>query len=146
MKIYLDNCSLQRPLDNKSQIRVALEAEAVLSILALCESGSTELISSEALMFETRKNPDVSRREYALEVLHQAKIFVHINDEIENRANEFIQKGIKTLDALHLASAEHAQANYLCTTDDKFLKKAKALKDVTTKVVSPTQLIEEIAP
>jgi len=146
MKIYLDNCSLQRPLDDKKQVRIALEAEAVLSILGLCESGSLELISSEALMFETRKNPDMSRREYAHEVLRQAKLFVLVNDEIENRANEFIQKGIKTLDALHLASAEHARADYLCTTDDKFLKKAKGLKNVKTKVVSPIQLIEEIFP
>ena len=33
MKIYLDMCSLQRPFDNKEQVRVALEAEAVLGII-----------------------------------------------------------------------------------------------------------------
>jgi len=97
-------------------------------------------------MFETRKNPDASRREYAFEVLRQAKVFVHVNDEIENRAHELTKKGIKTLDALHLASAEHVGADYLCTTDDKFLKKTKTLKDLKTKVISPIQLIEEITP
>jgi hypothetical protein len=45
MKIYLDNCSLQRPLDDKTQIRIALEAEAILSVLALCEAGGLELIN-----------------------------------------------------------------------------------------------------
>jgi len=30
MKIYFDSCSLQRPLDDQSQILIALEAEAVL--------------------------------------------------------------------------------------------------------------------
>ena len=30
MKIYFDSCSLQRPLDDKSQILIALEADAVL--------------------------------------------------------------------------------------------------------------------
>lgn len=144
MKIYLDNCSIQRPLDDKSRIRIALEAEAVLSILDLCESGDLELISSNALMFETHKNPHPSRKIYAYEVLHLAKIFVHVNAQIESRAREFIQKGIKVLDALHLASAEQANADYLCTTDDKFLKKAKSLKNVKTKVVSPIQFIEEI--
>ena len=49
MKIYLDNCCLQRPLDNKSQVRVQLEAEAILAILAICEKGQIELITSEAL-------------------------------------------------------------------------------------------------
>ena len=36
MKIYLDTCSLQRPLDNKTQLRVMVESEAVLGLLALC--------------------------------------------------------------------------------------------------------------
>lgn len=38
MKIYLDCCSLRRPFDDKSQPRIAVEAEAVLVILSLCES------------------------------------------------------------------------------------------------------------
>ena len=29
MKIYLDFCSIQRPLDSKSQVRIAIEAEAI---------------------------------------------------------------------------------------------------------------------
>lgn len=146
MKIYLDNCCLQRPLDDRSQLRIALEAEAVLSILALCEAGTVDLISSEALMFETQKNPDKSRRESAIAVLAQAKSFIHVNDAIESRSQEFIKVGIKPLDALHLASAEHAQSDYICTTDDKFLKKAKALKNVKTKIISPLHLVEEIIP
>jgi len=45
MKIYLDNCSLQRPLDSRTSTRIALEAEAVLGVLALLESGKIQLIS-----------------------------------------------------------------------------------------------------
>ncbi|MEK7249996.1 MAG: hypothetical protein AAB209_06175 [Bacteroidota bacterium] len=48
MKVYLDNCSLQRPLDSKTQTRIRLEAEAVLVIIALCDEGRIELISSDA--------------------------------------------------------------------------------------------------
>ncbi|MDZ7290395.1 MAG: PIN domain-containing protein [candidate division KSB1 bacterium] len=117
-----------------------------MSVLALCEAGGLKLISSEILLFETRQNPNVSRKEHALEVLGRAKTFVHVNEEIENRANEFTALGIKPLDALHLASAEHAQADYCCTCDDMFLKKAKSRTDLRTRVVSPIQLIEEVAP
>jgi len=46
-------CSLQRPLDTKTQIRVAVEAEAILNVIALWESGQLELVSSQALIFET---------------------------------------------------------------------------------------------
>ena len=52
MRIYLDACSLQRPLDDRSQPRINIEAEAVLTILALVESGDVEMLSSEAREFE----------------------------------------------------------------------------------------------
>ncbi len=56
MKIYLDNCALQRPLDDKSQMRIHLEAEAILSVLTLCKAGELDLLSSEALELEIANN------------------------------------------------------------------------------------------
>ncbi len=44
MKIYVDNCALQRPLDDKNQIRIATEAEAILGVISLCETEEIELI------------------------------------------------------------------------------------------------------
>jgi predicted nucleic acid-binding protein len=143
MKIYLDTCSLQRPLDSKTQIRIILETDAVLGILSLCETGEIELVSSDALIFETQRTPNVTRREYGLETLSKAKVFVELSDQVEHRARELDAVGIQPLDALHLASAEAAGAEYFCTCDDRLLKKAKALKDLRT-VVSPVELIGEI--
>lgn len=57
MKIYLDMCSIQRPLDTKPQPRIAVEAEAILGIPALCEAGQVELMSSDMLLFELGRNP-----------------------------------------------------------------------------------------
>jgi hypothetical protein len=37
IKVYLDLCAIQRPLDTLNQVRIVLEAEAVLGILALCD-------------------------------------------------------------------------------------------------------------
>ena len=144
MRIYLDTCSLQRPLDSKKQIRTILEAEAVLGILTLCESGEIGLVSSEVLVFEIDRNPDVTRREYGLAVLSKASTFVLLSEQVEKRARELGAAGIKPLDALHLASAEEAQADYLCTCDDKFLKRAQAFPGLKTMVVSPAELIEEL--
>lgn len=144
MKLYLDTCSLQRPLDSKTQVRIMLEAEAILGILTLCESGQVELVSSEILMFELAQNPHSIRREYALEVMAKAKTYVALNDSLENRARALNNSGLSPLDALHLAAAEAAEADYLCTCDDKFLKKAKTLPDLKTRVRSPVELIGEI--
>jgi len=144
MRVYLDTCSLQRPLDNKTQLRVLLESEAVLGLLALCDSEGIELLSSEALVFEIERNPNLTRQEYALEVLAKAAEFVVLEPEVEKRARDLNRRGYKPLDALHLASAEAGQADFLCTCDDRFLKRARASKGLKTKVVSPIELIGEL--
>lgn len=77
MKIYLDTCSLQRPLDSRNQVRIIVEAEAILGILSLFESGRID-------------------------------------------------------------------ADYFCTCDVSFFRKAKSIPGLKTKVVSPIELIEEV--
>jgi predicted nucleic acid-binding protein len=51
---------------------------------------------------------------------------------------------MRPLDALHLASAVIAKADYFCTCDDRFLKRAKAVNTGQTKVVSPLELVTEV--
>jgi len=46
MRVYLDNCCFNRPFDDKSQIRVKLEAEAKLYIQEEIRLGKLELIWS----------------------------------------------------------------------------------------------------
>jgi predicted nucleic acid-binding protein len=144
MRLYLDMCSIQRPLDDRAQLRIRLESEAVLTVLALCESGEVELISSDALRFETERNPNPVRRGYAEEVLANARHFVASTAAVEQRARAHVSTGIKPLDALHLACAVEGGADYFCTTDDKFLRRAKTVDTEFTRVVSPLDLIEEV--
>jgi predicted nucleic acid-binding protein len=144
MKIYLDNCCLQRPLDSRGSTRVVLEAEAVLGILTLLESRRIELVSSEVLLFEIDRTPNSVRQAYALEVLSRTRLLVKVDEPIEKRAAGLVRLGIRPLDALHLASAERAQADCFCTCDDKLLKKAQTVARLKTRVVSPIELIEEL--
>jgi predicted nucleic acid-binding protein len=144
MRIYLDCCSLQRPFDDKSQPRIAVEAEAVLVILALCESGRLNLISSDALLFEISRIPDQDRRDDALAILKIAKETIELTTELESLAGRLEASGLKPLDALHLAFASALKADYFCTCDDKFLKKAQSFDKLNTRVVSPTELVMEL--
>lgn len=80
MRIYVDMCSLQRPLDDKSQLRVLVEAQAILGVLALCESGKVDLITSEALVFENGANPDAVRRDFTAQTLSKATQFVQTDE------------------------------------------------------------------
>lgn len=144
MKIYLDTCSLQRPLDDKTQLRIRLEAEAILSVLDVIRAGRLALVSSEALDFEISRNPHRMRQEYALEALADADLYVSLSNEVETRAKELNKAGVGPLDSLHLASAENGEVDLFCTCDDSFLIKAKREIRGKTKVVSPIELAEEV--
>ena len=84
MKIYLDTCSLHRPLDDKSQPRIALEAEAILAVLSLCEREQLTLVSSEVLTFEVDRNPHPQRKAFATEVLARAKHTITVSEAVEH--------------------------------------------------------------
>ncbi len=144
MKIYLDVCAIQRPLDTPSHLRIAVEAEAILGILTLCERGQVEIVSSDALVYEVTRNPHPVRREYALAVLGLAKEHLVITKDVEERASQLVEDGFKPLDALHLAFAEKGRVDYFCTSDDRILKRAKRLGNLAVKVVSPVELAEEL--
>ena len=143
-KIYLDTCSIQRPLDTLNHTRLRLEAEAILGVLAQVKSGTVELISSTVLELETQRNPLAIRREHGEQILAHATSIVIVDEQIEQRSHYFVQMGIKMMDALHLAAAEAAGVDYFCTCDDRFLRRAKAVTSLQTNVVSPLELIEAI--
>ncbi len=144
MKIYFDTCSLHRPLDNKGPLRITLEAEAVLGVLAKCEEGSLTLVSSEVLLLELDRNPQRQKRAYVSAILERAQIVVAVDDVVEQRAKELEQRGFKAFDALHLASAEAGGVDYFCTCDDRVLKKSRQQTDLSVKVVSPLELANEV--
>ncbi len=146
LKIYLDSCAVQRPLDTQIQVRIRLEAEAVLGLFAYVEDGRVELISSSVLAFEVSRNPLAERRELAEQLLQRASAIIAMNHKIAERAAVFVDNGIKAADALHLATAESAKVDYFCTCDDRFLQRARRLTDLKIRVVSPLELIEEIEP
>ena len=66
--IYLDTCSIQRPLDNKLQPRIFLEEEAILTVLSLVDAGELELLSSDVLNFEISCIANIYRR-----LLHECR-------------------------------------------------------------------------
>lgn len=144
MQIYFDTCSLQRPLDDRTQPRINMEAEAVLTILGLIEGGHAELVSSEALEYEIERIPDAYRRNQVKEILGFATKRVLTDNEVEAEARQFLKMGIKPMDALHLASANQAEVNYFCTSDDRFLKKAGSIERLKIKIVSPLKLVMEV--
>jgi hypothetical protein len=145
MLIYLDTCSIQRPLDDRSQPRINLEAEAIVTVLNLVECGDINLLSSEVLEFEIRRTPDLNRRIRASEILSVANTIAEVSATTRSRAQEIMLVGVKAIDALHVAIAIENHVSYFCTSDDKLLKKLKALDlDPPPYFVSPLELAAEV--
>lgn len=141
MRLYLDICDIQRPLDDQKQLRVRSETEAVLGLLALCEDRVLELVASGVHTVENQKCPYPDRRAHVNDVLNLAQSYVFTGAPVLERAKQYQTAGIKRFDALHLASAVEAEADYFCTTDDHLLRKGKATDTNGTSVVSPLELV-----
>ncbi len=142
MRIYIDTCGIQRPLDTKIQMRIILEADSILGLIEFCKGNKADLITSDILRFEIRKCQNTVRREYAQDILKIAEVDVSLTEEIRKRAAELEGFGFRGVDALYLASAETADADFFCTCDDGIIKKAKKVGRI--KVLSPTDMIKEL--
>ena len=140
MKVYLDNCSYNRPFDNQAQMRIHLETQAKLHIQKLIQAGSLSLAVSYISRYENGNSPH-SKNKIAIERFFQnAATFVDIDKAktVELRANEIMTCGVKAKDALHIACAIEAKCDYFITTDDEILKK---YKNDTIKACSPVEFI-----
>jgi predicted nucleic acid-binding protein len=140
MRIYLDNCTFNRPFDDQAQIRIRLESEAKLHIQERIKDGSLKFIWSYILDFENRQNPFEERQN----AIRKWKKFVELDiDEKEsvlNRTHGLTEIGLKAKDALHIACAIEGKANYFLTTDDEILKKCSTYKEVS--VINPLEFLK----
>ena len=123
MKIYLDTCCYNRPFDNQTQIKINLETTAKLAIQRNVKDGKYDLSWSYVLDYEISKNPYEERKEAIYPWRNAAKdILTQENSKIIDRAEKFVDEGLKSYDALHLACAIESECDYFITTDAKILK------------------------
>ena len=144
MRVYFDNCCLQRPLDDQTHPRIRVETEAVFVVLAAVQAEALFLLGSEALTYEVSRIPDETRRTEVLAVLSLASEHLQITDPVEALALTFEQRGLGAMDAIHLALASSAKADYFCTCDDKLFRKAQAIPGLACKITTLLSLIPEV--
>ena len=68
MKLYLDTSALKRPFDDQSQPRIALETEAIVTVLAMIQGREADLLTSSVLEYENSRNPQTERRRWTSQV------------------------------------------------------------------------------
>lgn len=132
----MDNCCLNRPFDDQSNIRNHLESEAIKGIISLCEQGNLKLISSQVLEFEISNTSDELRKSNLLAINGLASMNIEVTEELRQRAKTFESLKIQAFDAMHLACAEE-NANVILTVDDKFRKNANKIQDLKIRIDNP---------
>lgn len=146
MKIYMDVCCYNRPMDDQTQDRIHFETEAILKILKNCEKEGWALIGSSVIEYELGKHTDKMKQREAYKFYNYAKTVYDIDNypDAPSRAKQFQSHGVDAIDGLHLVMAEWAEADVLLTTDDRFINAAKRT-DSKIKVVNPILWLMEVS-
>lgn len=139
MLIYLDICCFNRPFDDQSDLFVRLQTEAKLHVQDLIRKGDLSLAWSAIMDIENLANPDINRKLAVADWQKLSRVDVAANESIEEVAQSLALIGVKPMDALHVACAIEAKAEYLLTTDKALLRKMTA--DNRIQVIDPVDFI-----
>jgi predicted nucleic acid-binding protein len=136
--IYFDTCCYCRLFDITDQIDVIQEVGRIRYVIRNRFSGKYIIVGSGVVTHEISQNPDVKERRI-IERLYNTIIGdeAQMTAQSAKRAAELETKGLKPMDARHLAAAEAMGANYLLTTDKDFIKKCSQPNYTTVKVINP---------
>ena len=89
IRVYLDNCSYNRPFDDQEQIKIFLEAEAKKHIQRLIAEGTIELVYSYINRLENDDNPFPIRKNSINDFFRKSIFYVD-----SNHANEIEEKNV----------------------------------------------------
>ncbi len=141
MRVYLDNCCYNRPFDDQKQLRIRLEAEAKLGVQEMILEGKIDLAWSYILDFENEMNPFEQRKMVVSRWRTRATVDTDETKGILEKAENLVQLGLKSKDALHLACAISLGCDYFLTTDDHLIKKSAGIDEI--RVADPITFIRE---
>jgi len=141
MRVYLDNCCFNRPFDDQDSLTVRLETEAKLQVQSMVKSGVLMLGWSYVLDFENAANPYEERRTEIQRWVEIADQYVEETSEILNSMRAAVAKGLKPLDALHLACAMAMPCEIFLTVDKGVLRKASLFEGI--RILSPISFVME---
>lgn len=143
VRVYLDNCSYNRPYDDQSQMRIHLETQAKLHIQDIIRDGKIELVTSYVLDFENSNNRSMQKK-MAIEKFMKEYTAIYVSNknekDIAKSAEAIMKTGIKEKDAYHVACAVMAECDYFITTDDRLLK----FQSEKIELVTPGEFIRRM--
>jgi predicted nucleic acid-binding protein len=145
IKVYLDNCSFNRPFDDQRQMRIFLETQAKLYIQRLITENKLTLACSYMSLFENNDNPHEARQFSIADFFNHASLYVDHDKagKVETKASEIMESRIKNKDAIHIACAIEAGCDYFITTDDDLGKRYTGNEIIICGPIDFIKVLEE---
>jgi len=145
MKLYLDTCCYNRPYDDRTQEKIYIEGEAILTIINICKQNHGEIVGSAVLDLEINQIIDGEKREkvkyfYLQTITKKIDYTVDILNQVKELSE---QVNIRTFARFHLAFAENSGSGILLTTDKKFENLCSNLS-LNVKVMNPLKYLTEV--
>ena len=138
----MDLCVYNRPFDDQHQPRIVIETIAFLLLLLKATDKEITIVNSFVLEEENSKNPFIDRKDKISNLLKEAFEYVGHSEELANKAKEIEKSGIMAMDALHIACAEMAKADFFITCDDLLVRKGKSNKEnINVRIMSLMEFI-----
>lgn len=125
--VYLDTNVYARPFDDQTQPTIQEEANAFLAIIAAIKDGKLELLGSDILAFEVAQILSEDKRTKVEKALSLCAQHVDQSDEVLN-LGKMIENGcgIRSRDALHVASSLLGGARYFLSCDNRVTEMKRA--------------------
>jgi predicted nucleic acid-binding protein len=123
-------CCFNRPYDDQTQARIRIETEAKVVIQQKIKNAECELLWSSILDFECAKNPFEEHRIAILNWRNIASTITMADESVLERATSLMVYGVGKYDALHVACSISGGAELFVTTDDRLLKRLRAVDSV----------------
>ena len=130
MKLYLDMCVYNRPFDDRRQPRIIIETQIFIVLMEMISEGRFDLINSFALEYENSKNPNIENILKISDFLGYSTNYISYDEGILERSLELEKRGLSGMDAIHIACAEKAKADFFVTCDDKLIKKLEQIDNI----------------
>ena len=130
MKLYLDMCVYNRPFDDQSQPRIMIETQIFIMLLAMISGGRFELVNSFALGYEDSKNANIENMLRISDFFGYSTDYISYDEGILDRSLELEKWGLMGMDAVHIACAEKAKADFFVTSDNDLIKKLEQIDNI----------------
>jgi predicted nucleic acid-binding protein len=136
-RLYLDSCTLCRPFDDQSQMRIRLETNAYYLILQALQNARYTMVVSPVHFEEANAISDVEERQEIVAVLGLGATAECDLAAARARADYLHARKFGVADAAHVAFAE-ATADVFISCDDRLVKKCRREK-VAVTTMTPTE-------